>query len=142
MVMLRIFYAFSIVSILFSGFVVNIGPSAYPEIAFSPQSNEVFVYYFHYTRRCATCKAVEEVTENSLKELYPDHVESGSVVFLSVNLDEAENNSLAEKLKISGQTLLMVKGEKQVDLTNQAFMYARTKPEKLKTEIETAFRRL
>ena len=140
--MLRIFYAFSVISILFSGFILNSGARQEKETAFSTQSSEVVMYYFHYSRRCATCMAIEEVTEKTLKDLYPSQVESGSVVFLSVNLDETDNKPLADQLKVSGQTLLLVKGEKQVDLTNQAFMYARTKPEKLKAEIETAFQQL
>jgi hypothetical protein len=86
--------------------------------------------------------AIEEVSEKSLKELYPEEVESGTVTFLSINLDESINQALAEQLNVSGQALLVVKGEKQVDLTNQAFIYARTKPEKLKSEIENAFEQL
>ena len=86
--------------------------------------------------------AVEEETQSSLKDLYPDQVANGSVVFLSVKLDKPDNKPLADQLKVSGQTLLIVKGDKQVDLTNQAFMYARTKPDKLKVEIQSAFRQL
>ncbi len=140
--MLAKLLSLSILMLVLSGFVITTEHRAVEETVSSPASGEVTVYYFHFSRRCATCMAVEEVTEKSLKELYPTKLGDGSVVFLSVNLDEPSNKPLADQLKVSGQTLLIVKGEKQVDITNQAFMYARTKPEKLKTEIETAFKQL
>jgi hypothetical protein len=39
-------------------------------------------------------------------------------------------------LGVSGQTLLLVKGSKQVNLTNEAFLYAVTNPEKYKAIIK------
>jgi hypothetical protein len=32
---------------------------------------KVEVYYFHYTRRCVTCQAVESETQKSILALYP-----------------------------------------------------------------------
>jgi hypothetical protein len=139
--MLRIFLSSSIVVFLLSGFTVSTEYQA-KEVSLKPVSDEVTVYYFHFSRRCPTCMAVEEQTQSSLKDLYPDQVANGSVVFLSVNLDKSDNKPLADQLKVTGQTLLVVKGDRQVDLTNQAFMYARTKPDKLKAEIQSAFRQL
>lgn len=101
-------------------------------------TEKVEVYYFHNTRRCATCEAVEEVTKSSLNELYPEQVKSGAVEFHSLNLEEDVNESLAKKLKVSGQTLLVVKNGKKKDLTNDAFMYATSKPDKLKDKIQKA----
>lgn len=103
--------------------------------AFLPEEKKVEVYYFHNTRRCATCQAVEDETKKALEQFYPNQMKDGSVAFLSINLEEGDNEAFAEKLGVSGQTLLFVAGEKKVDLTNDAFMYATTKPEKLHKEI-------
>lgn len=96
---------------------------------------KVEVYYFHNTRRCATCEAVEDVTIETLQESYPDQLKSGIVTFVSLDLEDDNNEPLARKLHVSGQTLLIVKEGKKKDLTNDAFLYARTKPEKLKEKI-------
>jgi DNA-binding XRE family transcriptional regulator len=96
------------------------------------------VYYFHFTHRCATCMAVERESKEALKALYPGQMESGEMTFLSVNLDEPTNEALARRLKVSGQTLLILKNGKRKDLTNTAFLYARTNPEKLKKAIGKA----
>jgi hypothetical protein len=94
------------------------------------------VYYFHMTRRCVTCQTVEKVAEQSVKELYPDAVKKGSLTFKSVNLEEKDNKTLIKKLKIGGQTLLIVNGKDRHDITDKGFMYAVKEPEKLKAEIK------
>ena len=104
------------------------------------QSNDIQVYYFHNTKRCATCNAVEDETLMALQMFYPEQSEAGTIEFTSLNLEEEEGESMAESLKVSGQTLLLVKGETQVNLTNEGFMNARTNPTKfheiLRTQID------
>lgn len=95
------------------------------------EATAVQVYYFHATRRCATCQAVETVTHETLKQYYGD-----KIVLKSINRDEEKDNPLMAKYKVSGQTLLIVKGDKAVNLTNDAFMNARTNPDKLKAKIK------
>jgi len=98
-------------------------------------TQKIEVYYFHNTRRCATCEAVESVTINTLEENYPEQLKSGILSFQSLNIEDDKNEPLARKLNVSGQTLLFVKDGKKKDLTNDAFMYARTKPEKFQEKI-------
>ena len=122
--------------LLFLGCMLNLNAQDLQQTKVEKISSEkVEVYYFHNTRRCATCEAVEEVTKNSLKELYPEQFKSGEVTFQSLNIEDKENEALARKLKVSGQTLLVVKDGKKKDLTNDAFMNARSNPDKLKEKI-------
>lgn len=95
------------------------------------------VVYFHATNRCVTCEAVETVTKEALKEYYGNQIS-----FKSVNRDEDKANPLMKKHKVSGQTLLIIKGDKAENLTNFAFMNARTKPEKLKAKIKETIDRM
>jgi len=101
-------------------------------------TDKIEVYYFHNTRRCATCQAIESVTKSSLEELYPEQFKKGEVIFVSLNIEDDANEGLVKDLKISGQTLLVVKDGKKKDLTNDAFMYARSNPDKLKDKIQKA----
>ena len=101
-------------------------------------SSKIEVYYFHFTRRCHTCETIESETKKDVEILYPDQIKKGSTTFQAINLDDESSKKLAERLKVSGQSLLIVKGTKQVDLTDKAFMYATTNPEKLKAEIQKA----
>ena len=95
------------------------------------KAEEVEVFYFHYTRRCATCNAVEDVTKEAIEEYYGD-----DIFFKSYNLDEADGKEKAEEIGISGQTLMIVSGENKMNITNEGFMNARTNPEKLKQIIK------
>jgi hypothetical protein len=92
---------------------------------------KIEAYYFHFTARCVTCKTVEAEAKANIENLY-----KGKVSFQSVNLDEESGKALAEKLKVAGQTLLIVKGNAQINLTNEGFMYARNNPEKFKSIIK------
>lgn len=92
---------------------------------------DVQAYYFHATRRCVTCQAVEAVTKEALNEYY-----GNKVALTSINRDEDKENPMIAKYKINGQTLIIIKGDKVVNLTNDAFMNARTKPDKLKAKIK------
>lgn len=95
------------------------------------EASNIEVVYFHATRRCATCNAVEEVTKAFLSETYGEKVS-----FASINRETDKKNELIKKHKINGQTLLIIKGDKVVNLTNDAFMNARTNPEKLKEKLK------
>ena len=88
-------------------------------------------YYFHGTRRCTTCKAVEEVTKEILNDYYAAELADKTISFESINLDDDDSKVLASTLKVSGQTLLFVSDADTVNLTNQAFMNAVSNPLKL-----------
>ena len=99
-------------------------------------SGKIEAYYFHFTTRCMTCQTVEERAKENLQDLYPEQWKTGTITFQAANRDEKEGEALAKKLGVSGQTLLLVKGDKQVNLTNKAFLYAVTNPAKYKQIIK------
>lgn len=101
------------------------------------KADKIEVYYFHNTRRCATCNAVEDVTKNTLKEFFADEMNSGKITFKSLNIEEEAGETMAQKLEISGQTLLFVAGNSKVDLTNTAFLTAKASPDKLKNKVKS-----
>jgi len=72
------------------------------------------------------------VSKSYIKDTY-----GNKVPFQSINIENDASKSLVKKYKITGQALLIVKGEKVVNLTNDAFLNVRTKPEKLKAKIKT-----
>jgi hypothetical protein len=94
--------------------------------------SEVKVYYFHSTRRCVTCEAVEAVSKEAINEYY-----GNKVSFESINREEDKDNSLVAKYKISGTALLIVNGKEKMDITNEAFLNARTNPDKFKSKLKS-----
>lgn len=96
------------------------------------QSDKIEAYYFHFTNRCVTCNTIEAKAKENLETLYPEQVRQGLITFRSVNIEESVNKPLADKLGVSGQALLLVKGDKKINLTNEGFLYAVGKPEKFR----------
>lgn len=97
--------------------------------------SKILVLYFHQTRRCATCQAVEEVTKITVTEEY-----GKEVTFKSINIEKEKD--LAKKYGVHGQSLLVVKGKEKYNLTNVGFMYARNQPQRLKSKLITTIKSL
>jgi hypothetical protein len=118
-----------VLMLVMSSFSAN-AQTAKKETAVSA-SNKVEAFYFHNTSRCVTCKTVEAEAKADLESLY-----GTQVTFQSLNLEDDSTKPIADKLKVSGQTLLLVKGDQQINITNEGFMYARTNPAKFKKIIK------
>ena len=95
----------------------------------------VKVLYFHGTLRCATCMAIEKNTNALVESAYAEQLKSGKLVFRSVDI--AKEEALAEKYEVSWSSLILVDYDKDgkeslTNLTEFAFGYARTAPNKFK----------
>jgi hypothetical protein len=101
----------------------------------------VNVYYFHFTRRCATCIAVEENARKAMETLYPDKVKTGDYKFTSLNLDDSGTKEIADRLGVGGQSLLVVNGEKKINITSEAWLAAHD-TDKMKAEIKSGIEKV
>ena len=119
-------FSISIV-LLMSSFICN----AQTQKKETTTANQIEAYYFHNTSRCITCITVEAEAKADLTNLYGDQV-----TFKALNLEDDATKPIAEKLKVSGQTLLIVKGDQKINMTKEGFLYARTNPEKFKAIIK------
>ena len=95
------------------------------------KTDNVEVFYFHYTRRWVTCQADENESKKAVEELY-----GGKVSFAGYNLEKPSGEQKGKELGVSGQTLMIVSGDTKINITSEGFMHARTNPEKLKEIIK------
>lgn len=103
---------FILIVMIMSGMI----PEVFVQVDTKAQSKSmasIDVYYFHATRRCYTCNNVENQSKAALEKLYPKEIEAGSIVFHSVNFEETEGEAMMKQLKVSGQALLVVKGDQR-----------------------------
>lgn len=91
------------------------------------------VYYFHGKRRCITCEAVEKVSKELIVNQY-----AGKAQFVSIDREDEQNKALLDRFQVSGQTLLVVQANEVKNITKEAFMYARSNPEKLQALLSTS----
>jgi len=108
------------------------------------KNGDIEVYYFHMTTRCITCKTVEAEARKNVEMLYGDQVKAGKISFTALNLEEATGKSMGEKLGVNSQTLLIVKGDQKINITNEGFLYAVSQPQKftevMKSKIDPLFK--
>ncbi|MHB9142494.1 MAG: nitrophenyl compound nitroreductase subunit ArsF family protein [Paludibacter sp.] len=136
--MKKLIYVSAFVLFVVSLFTVSAVNPQKKGVATISGSPKIEVYYFHFTRRCATCQAVETESQKAVASLYAKEIKAGKVKFTGVNLDNKGSEVLAKKCKAEGQALLVISGNKRVDLTEQGFMYALNSPDKLKAELKKA----
>lgn len=98
--------------------------------------NDIEVYYFHMTVRCATCRTIESEARKNVEMLYPEEFNSGKINFTALNIEEEAGKALGEQFGINGQTLLIVKGDQKINVTSEAFLYAEGKPDKFASVIK------
>jgi hypothetical protein len=124
------------VLIVFLGIVSCNSQTNNQKVAQTISSSKVSVYYFHFTRRCATCMAVEENARKAVEALYPNEVKAGEYSFTSLNLDETSTKEIADKLGVGGQTMMVVRGDRKLNITSEVWMAAHDL-DKMKVEIKS-----
>ncbi len=71
----------------------------------SASVEKIEVYHFHGTNQCYSCKTVGAYAEETINTYYPNEIQSGKIVFNSINYDLLENKVIAMKYGVSGSSL-------------------------------------
>ncbi|ALO16191.1 hypothetical protein L21SP5_02568 [Salinivirga cyanobacteriivorans] len=95
------------------------------------KAEQVAVYYFHSTRRCATCQAIERVSRSAVKNFF-----EGNIRFVSYNIEEEDGAAKAKEVNVKSSALVIMRDGEKIDITDEAFMNARSNPQKLKALIK------
>ncbi|MFD2542369.1 nitrophenyl compound nitroreductase subunit ArsF family protein [Lacinutrix gracilariae] len=136
----------SFIAILTIAFILtacnNKSENATPSLDTSVSKIEILD--FHSTHRCMTCKAIEANTKYTLDTYFSEELKQDKISFQVINVDEKENEKIAEKFEASGTALYInvIKNgkESKIDLTEFAFMEGNDKEafsKQLKTKIDT-----
>jgi hypothetical protein len=57
----------------------------------------VEVVYFHRAQRCSGCIHAQDMTEYTLNTYFADELQSGEIVFVALNLQDANNSAMVQK---------------------------------------------
>ncbi len=111
--------------------------------------SKIEVLDFHSTHRCMTCNAIEANTKYTLDTYFSEEMENGKIAFQVINVDEKENEKIAEKFEAAGTALFLnvIKDGKEtsIDLTEFAFMNGNDKEtfsNELKIKLDNALKDL
>ena len=111
--------------------------------------SKIEVLDFHTTHRCMTCNAIEANTKYTLETYFAKELNDNRITFQVINVDEEENEKIAEKFEASGTSLFLnvIKNgkETQINLTDFAFMNGNDQEvfsKELKTKIDKELKTL
>lgn len=97
-----------------------------------PEAGQTAVYYFRTNFICETCEAIEDIVQDELTTKYADELKSGKLVFKQLNLDDQATADFALQFDVVFKSLLIMKPDTVINLTNEAFLYALPNPAKLR----------
>lgn len=69
--------------------------------------HKVIVYYFHGTRRCATCRKFEAYTTELMKTTFAQQLKSRKLEFRVVNVDEPQNEHYVYDYKLTTRSVVL-----------------------------------
>lgn len=100
--------------------LAGIGTVLYSSAAQSASADQVIVYYFHGSFRCATCTNMEQYSKETLQTNFKDALASGKMTFKSVNVEEPGNKHFVDEYKLYTKALILsqVKNAKEVRSKN------------------------
>jgi len=70
--------------------------------------NAVIAYYFHYTRRCATCNKIEELSNRVVTERFADELKDGRLIWKSLNVEDSGYEHFEKDYGLISQSLVLV----------------------------------
>ena len=69
----------------------------------------VVVYYFHRTFRCYSCLSLETAALDVLKERFAQQMQDGQVVWVPVNIEDPQTETLRQQLEVRSNGLVLVR---------------------------------
>ena len=109
--------------------LIGVGSSA---IAVEDSSaDKVIAYYFHGSFRCYTCTNMEKYIKEAVEANFKDALQSGTLEFEAVNVEERGNEHFANDYQLYTKSLILslVKDGKEIKSKNldKIWEYARNK---------------
>ena len=77
-------------------------------IADTTAPHRVLAYYFHTTKRCASCRKIEAYTAEAITNGFVEELKDGRLVFQALNLDEKENQHFAKDYQLFTKSVVLV----------------------------------
>lgn len=82
-------------------------PTSAPTTAAAP-AHQVIAYYFHNTQRCPTCRKIEALAEETLRERFPDALKAGTLEWRTVNMEEPGNIHFMQDYGLVASSVVIV----------------------------------
>lgn len=79
-----------------------------PSPCVATPKRQLIAYYFHGTKRCKKCNAIEAYSREALDQEFADYLESGDIVWQTANMDDVWNQELVSTYGLTTSSLVLV----------------------------------
>ena len=83
-------------------------PSSADHKPSTPSSTKVIAYYFHRTVRCHTCLAIEDLSRQTIENIFGEELGEGRIEWRPVNIEQKGNEHFEDDFKLKNQSLVLV----------------------------------
>jgi len=73
----------------------------------SPEGSGFVAYYFHGTRRCVTCRAIEAQAQQAIQSKFAEELREGKLRWAAINIEDLGNDGYATDYGVTGSTLVI-----------------------------------
>lgn len=96
---------------------VSAAPDAAPDTDAGHAGTQIIAYYFHNTRRCATCLKIEAAAESALRIRFAEDLETGRLVWEPVCMEEPQHDHFIDEFKLTSPSLVAarIEGDRVTD---------------------------
>lgn len=78
-----------------------------PNSLFGQNRDKVIVYYFYTTFRCPSCHKIEQYTEGAIKDNFAKEIESGTLDYEVINIEEKGNEHFGQDYKLYTKSVVL-----------------------------------
>lgn len=71
------------------------------------KKTKIFAYYFHGSRRCPTCHALEEYSRDAIEKYFSSELKEGKMEFKTINIEESGNEHYAQDYQLYTKSLIL-----------------------------------
>lgn len=68
---------------------------------------KVEIYHFHPTNGCYTCTTMGQFAEDTVKQFFPNELETKKIVFDHINFQDPKNAELVKQYEVAGSSLMI-----------------------------------
>jgi hypothetical protein len=86
----------------------------------------VVLYYFHGTRRCKTCRSIEEYAQEAIARKFTDELEAGTLRWEVVNTDEPANQHFVKDFSLVSSSLVLAETDGSTVIRHEVLQEAWT----------------
>ena len=103
----------AVILIVFAGaalvytFTKNSGTTADQDSLQAADKNQIYAFYLHGNKRCATCNTIEQYSHEAIDSNFTKEIASGKIIWQTLNFEEPEYDHYITDFQLYAHSLVL-----------------------------------